>query len=107
MIDFKAKTACATCTRYKPDNPQWRGTGMCTHPDGPTKVHTGMRPWRRKYPPGCPIDPAPPKPPRKRPGKKKRKPGPKHRPDVRGGMDGWGRPRLEDVRAPTVDEFDE
>ena len=74
----REKTACAGCEHYSTHTVVSMGT--CMHKDGPLRVWS-LKFWAGDgyYPPGCPINPDPPTPPRKRPGKKRGpKPGPKY-----------------------------
>lgn len=83
MAIFK-DSACQNCEHYKPSSPM-DILGICLHKDGPTRVYGfSMVGDEDIYPSGCPINPNPATPPRKRPGKNKRKkkPGPKYKEEL-------------------------
>lgn len=73
------ETPCAKCPRYAETGKFFgSGYGVCRHPDGPIKVRaTIMFPWDdpKSYPAGCPVDPSPPAPPRRRPKMNKKRVG--------------------------------
>jgi hypothetical protein len=64
-------TPCAKCPHFSRIMPP-TSIGVCRHKEGPTsKVFGNVWSMDAGYPKGCPIDPSPPAPPRRRPGKKR------------------------------------
>ncbi len=64
-------TPCASCPQFRPTT--YGSMGVCLHKEGPTGKVFGKSWFNQEmgYPKGCPIDPSPPTPPRRRPSKKR------------------------------------